>query len=414
MPAAGGVYRWARDQKSPSIWPLPGCNRNAGFGNLKIVGSVGLEPTVLPVAHRTRRIPQLDTLRGFLLVWMTLTHLPTRISAYSNQVVGYISAAEGFILLAAVLTGQIQRRANEKYGNRVARGRLFQRALRIYSYHLVLLGVAFGICGTAAVYLNRAPLQYLLDFFIAKPKTALASAPLLLYNPPLLDILPVYIIFMLLSPLLLRAAERRGWVPVLCLSAFVWLLAQGHLRGWLHAALAHRGFPIPLNEMGAFDIFAWQFLWISGLALGEVRFPAHWPKWALTSCGLVAAILFVCRHSALDKLVGPVVFDVLVDKWRLGILRLIDAVALGILILRFGSPLADSRLGAKLAVLGRASLEVFSAHLIFCFVFLGLGQGPDAHFTPWQDIAILATTLAGMYVVAWRAERQRKCAPGVQ
>jgi len=33
-------------------------------------------------------------------------------------------------------------------------------------------------------------------------------------------------------------------------------------------------------------------------------------------------------------------FDFLVDKWRLGILRLIDAAVLGILLLHFGSPLA--------------------------------------------------------------------------
>jgi hypothetical protein len=54
-----------------------------------------------------QRLPQLDTLRGFLLVWMTLTHLPTHISPYSNQMVGYVSAAEGFILLAAILVGRI-------------------------------------------------------------------------------------------------------------------------------------------------------------------------------------------------------------------------------------------------------------------------------------------------------------------
>ena len=85
-------------------------------GISQIVGAVAVEPTVTPIAHRSRRIPQLDALRGFLLVWMTLTHLPTSVSAYSNQVVGYVSAAEGFIFMAAVITGQIQ-----QYGERAAR-----------------------------------------------------------------------------------------------------------------------------------------------------------------------------------------------------------------------------------------------------------------------------------------------------
>src|SRR4051794_22372381 len=117
--------------------------------------AASVEEVERPAIERTSRIPQLDTLRGFLLAWMTLTHLPTPVSVYSNQVLGYVSSAEGFILLAAVLTGQIQRRANHRYGERVARKKLFQRALRIYAYHLALLGVAFGLCGAAAVYLHR-------------------------------------------------------------------------------------------------------------------------------------------------------------------------------------------------------------------------------------------------------------------
>ena len=287
-------------------------------------------------------------------------------------------------------------------------GKLLQRALRIYSYHLVLLGVAFGLCGAAAVYLHRMPLYYLLDFFIAKPKIAVVAAPLLLYNPPLLDILPVYIFFMLLTPVFLWVAEERGWITVLSASACVWLLAQCNLRGWIHSALTHWGFPVPLNEMGAFDIFGWQFLWILGLAAGQARFPARWPTWVLVSCGAIAATLFVCRHTAFDALIGPGLFDVLVDKWKLGILRLIDGAMLGILLVRFGSPLADSALGGKLAIMGRASLEVFSAHLIFCFLFLGIGEGPNAHFTLWQDAAIISITLGGMYMVALEVERRRK------
>jgi len=368
---------------------------------------VALESKDVPAALRTRRIPQLDSLRGFLLVWMTLTHLPTRVSACSNQVVGYVSAAEGFILLAAVLTGQIQRRDKEKYGRAGARNRLFHRARRIYSYHLVLLGVAFGICGPAAVYLHRVPLQFLLDYFIERPKAALAAAPLLLYNPPLLDILPIYIVFMLLTPAILWVAAKQGWVTVLSASACVWFLAQCNLRGWVYAGLSHWGFPIPLKEMGAFDVFGWQLLWVGGLALGEARFPPRWPNWVLALCGAVAVILFVCRHTSFDALTGPALFDLLVDKWKLGILRLIDAAALGILLVRFGSRLADSKLGGRLAVLGRASLEVFSAHLIFCLTFLGIGHGPDARFGPWEEAVVLAVTLGGLFVVAGQVERRR-------
>jgi hypothetical protein len=365
----------------------------------------------MPPSQGSRRIPQLDSLRGLLLVWMTLTHLPTRASQYTNQALGYISAAEGFILLAAVLTGQLHRHETEEYGVAAARERLFRRALRIYKYHLILLAIAFGLCGIAAVYLHRIPLQYLLDFYLQKPQVAVIAAPALLYNPPLLDILPMYIVFMLMTPMVLWVAKRQGWMPVLGVSVAVWLLAQFNLRGWLYSSLAHFGFPIPLGEMGAFDILAWQFLWTGGLALGSVRREIRLPKAVLIVSGFLAAALFLCRHAPFDALTGPGLFDVLVDKWRLAILRLIDLASVGVLAVKFGAPLANSRLGMRLGRLGRASLEVFCVQIFFCFVFLALGNGRDSHFTWWQDGMILAITFSGLFWIVWFIEQSRRRDP---
>ncbi len=362
-----------------------------------------------------QRILALDALRGFLLVWMTLTHLPTRVSPYSNQMVGYVSAAEGFILMAAVLIGRIQQNAAEKYGPRVARQKLVRRMLRIYGYHLALLAFAFSVCAAAAAWLHRIPLQNLLDFYLAHPLRALVAAPALIYNPPLLDILPMYVIFMLATPLLLGVAKRWGWRSVLFASGVVWLLAQFHLREWLFAAAVHFGFPIPLNETGAFDLFGWQFLWTIGLCLGAAKERSLFtklriPRWLVVSSAGVALALFVCRHTAFDVLTGPALFDILVNKWRLSILRLVDAAALGVLLLRFGSPLADTRLGRRLAALGRTSLEVFTAHVVLCLVFLGLASGSDPHFAPWLDPFVIAITLAGLFLVADRVEKRRTSA----
>lgn len=362
-----------------------------------------------------QRILSLDALRGSLLVWMTLTHLPTRVSPYSNQIVGYVSAAEGFILMAAVLIGRIQQNAAGKYGPAVARHKLVRRMLRIYGYHLALLAFAFTACAAAAAWLHRIPLQNLLDFYLAHPLRALIAAPALIYNPPLLDILPMYVIFMLLTPVLLGVAKRWGWSSVLFASGAIWLLAQFHLREWLFAAAAHFRFPIPLNETGAFDLFGWQFLWTIGLCLGAAKERSLFsklriPRWLVALSAAVAIALFICRHTAFDVLTGPALFDALVNKWRLSILRLIDAAALGVLLLRFGSPLADTRLGRRLAALGRTSLEVFTAHVVFCLVFLGLASGTDPHFAPWLDPFVLAITLTGLFLVAARVEKHRALA----
>jgi hypothetical protein len=95
---------------------------------------------------------------------------------------------------------------------------------------------------------------------------------------------------------------------------------------------------------------------------------------AFSICAAIAAVLFVCRHTAFNVLIGPTLFDALVNQWRLGILRQIDAAAIGILLVKYGSPLAETWLGRRLATLGRASLEVFCTHLVFCFFFLGLAS----------------------------------------
>ena len=62
------------------------------------------------------RLIELDILRGFLLLWMTLTHLPTAASIISNQTFGFVSGAEGFIFLSAFMVGQLEHRMEEKRG----------------------------------------------------------------------------------------------------------------------------------------------------------------------------------------------------------------------------------------------------------------------------------------------------------
>jgi len=50
---------------------------------------------------------EIDAVRGLMLVWMVLTHLPTFLPAYTNQPFGFVSASEGFIFLSALFTGRI-------------------------------------------------------------------------------------------------------------------------------------------------------------------------------------------------------------------------------------------------------------------------------------------------------------------
>ena len=55
-----------------------------------------------------------------MLVLMTLTHVPTRFSSPAGQPFGYVSAAEGFVLLSAFMAGSV-------YTRRAAQGRRRRR-----------------------------------------------------------------------------------------------------------------------------------------------------------------------------------------------------------------------------------------------------------------------------------------------
>ena len=367
-----------------------------------------------PEAAQARtRVPELDVLRGFLLVWMTCTHLPTRFSSYSNQTFGYVSAAEGFIFLAAFLTGQVQQYATIRYGEDVALRRLFRRALRIYRYHAALLATAFTAAAAVAVSLDRTALRNLLDFYLASPKLALPAAAALVYAPPLFDILPIYILFTLATPALLWIARKRGWSLVLACSGAVWLLAQCNFRQWLYATAMAHGFPVPMHEAGAFDLFAWQFLWTIGLALGTHSFGRSFsgrqvPRCWLWVSGFCAASFFVTRHSGLDVTLVHSGYGFLVDKWKLGALRLVDLAALGLLLGSCGPLLKRWKWAVPLAPLGRCSLEVFSAHVLCCIAALALSHDADPHFTWWQDVLILAAAIAILFWVAHYADRRRR------
>src|ERR1700724_3311506 len=154
---------------------------------------------------------EIDAVRGLMLVWMVLTHLPTFLPTYFNQPFGFISASEGFLFLSALFTGRIYFRLAQRDGHRVMEKKLGRRTLRLYLYHAVLLSLVFLMAVSITASGKHPGLHNLLDFFFsAGPVRAAMDAALLVYRPPLLDILPMYIIFLVLTPLALRMGQKLG------------------------------------------------------------------------------------------------------------------------------------------------------------------------------------------------------------
>ena len=364
---------------------------------------------------KLQRKPELDALRGLFLVWMTLTHLPTHFSDLVNQPFGFVSSAEGFVFLSALLVARlyIHQAIQDEAGLRI---KLWRRAFKIYGYHLLMLALAFTVAAGLAVTTHRTAIYNLLNFYIAHPVVAVAGSVLLIYCPPLLDILPMYVIFLAASPLVLTTAVRWGWNRILGVSLAVWLLAQFGLRNLVHSGVVHvTHLPIPLQETGAFNLFAWQWIWIAGMWLGaksaEGPLPlSKVPGKAVAVCALICAFFIGVRHDWLGSHLTQETLGLLLDKWSIGGLRMVNLAAFTIVLYWLRKPVLKIVAIEPFLTLGKASLEVFCAHVFFVFFGLALLYGEVTQLHGYLAIGLLIFTFTGLILVALREINRRRVA----
>jgi hypothetical protein len=358
-------------------------------------------------------MPELDALRGLFLVWMTFTHMPTRFSDFVNQPFGFVSSAEGFVFMSALLVSRVYLR-DAQQSETALRAKLWRRTLKIYSYHLLMLGFAFTVAAAFAAKTHRPALYNLLDFYLAHPAVAIIGSALLIYCPPLLDILPMYVIFLFLTPVALSMSVRYGWKWILAGSASLWLAAQFGLRESLHSLVVHvTHLQIPLQETGAFNLFAWQGVWIAGLWLGarsmEGEMPlARVPGYAIGVCGAICAFFFEVRHGWLGPNLTQQSLGIEVDKWQIGPMRLINLAACLVVCYWLRRYLVRLIAREPFLTLGKASLQVFCAHLFFVFAALALLYGDIPELHGFRAYGMLALTFTGLFLVASREVKMRR------
>ncbi len=147
-----------------------------------------------------------DTVRGALLLIMALSHVDSDLRIVIDHPLGFVTTAEGFIFMAGILTGRIDSRRADQPGELWARAR--KRAWRIYRWHAAAL-VGVWLLTQAWVRFDGSTPWELPYLFHHAPWQGLLAGVALLYQPGLLDILPMYAGMALLAPLVVRA-HRAG------------------------------------------------------------------------------------------------------------------------------------------------------------------------------------------------------------
>ncbi|HEX5739702.1 MAG TPA: OpgC domain-containing protein [Hydrogenophaga sp.] len=351
---------------------------------------------------------ELDAMRGLMLVQMALTHFSTRLSDPLGQPFGYVSAAEGFVLLSAYMAGMVYSSTARRRGDEPMKTAFFNRAVKLYACQLALLLFAFTLIAGIALVSREDAVTGLLGFYLERPVVAMVSASLLLYNPALLDILPIYIVFMLISPIVLLHGLEHGWRGVMAVSLLLWLGAQFGLGATLfHALTGWFAMPLQFHDTGAFSMLGWQFLWVLGLWMGASQSepdaqPTRFPSWMVLVAVGLALSAFIWRHAVGQTPVpGHAGINLMFDKWHLGPLRLLNLLALMLLLMHFAPWLKRKLPRVRvLETLGMAALPVFCAHLVVALLALALfgSARPDRPLS--VDLLILFVGFYALYAVA--------------
>ncbi|WP_083915700.1 OpgC domain-containing protein [Thiofilum flexile] len=359
----------------------------------------------------SRRDISLDVLRGMMLFIMAMDHFGEPIMKYTWEMAGFVSAAEGFVFLSGLLVGLIYSRYINKPHWQLEK-RIWQRAGTIYLYHwLALLGVFIFTLTSLKL---QAPWQSYAIAMEQTPWLAWLSGMLLIYQPPMLDVLPLYVSLMLIAPLALRlmAQGRIHWV--LIGSFVIWLTAQWDLRNYLIHLFAIDKLIVGL---GSFDLLGWQLLFVLGMSVGFKRYqnqgaplpivPSAW------SFALVMVIgLWLLRHHYIQT--GWLEAYAHTDRESIAWLRLINFLALAYVIagimqglMRFVPQFFNLGFVRWLAFLGQHSLQVFAFHLVLLYCYIPFRWG-EYGLTDWQKAGVLVLFLASLTLPAWLHQRSQE------
>lgn len=315
----------------------------------------------------------LDSFRGLCLAIMTIDHLVLPLSSYTFHALGFISAAEFFVFLSGYIAGIVYTKIRVNSGKTALWQAAIDRAKNIYLTHISVFLLIFFVGFSGHFFLN-AWKSNIFNFsdplMFNNPRLALALGAMLLYQPTFLDILPLYFVFLLFTPLILEQFLKGHSATVLLSSVSLWLAAQfGALA--LFISLATKSLPIFL---GGFDILAWQLLFVAGLYLGflkhqgrELNFLLN-NKTFLTSL-IIALLLFLLRHQVINlSFIGFTDIETIISKERLGLFRLINFAVIVYLLVEVKSRFHKLLYWKPLAELGQHSLQVYTFHVAIIFL----------------------------------------------
>ncbi len=343
-----------------------------------------------------RRDLRLDLLRGFCAFAMVVDHLGG--ASYLYPVTGgnqfFVSAAEGFIFLSGLLVGLIYGPRARRDGLAAVQSHLLRRAFVLYA---VTIGLTFAFVGLSRL----ADMPWLQDVDPLTPE--LAVSILTLHRTYyLVDVMLLYTLLLVVSPLALLLLATGRWRLLALLSGGLWVTHQ-----WFPQQAT---VPWPIANNDTFRVAAWQVWFFGGMVIGYhrdavwgagQRAVSRWPhRPILAALALGAAGLVYLRFTNGEVLAGiggtadgTGALDLLFEKHDARVGRLLAFAVffplLYALLTYAWRPLREAT-GWLLIPFGQYALYVYVLHLFAVYLaalFLPLVPGFD-RLTPWMNTPV--------------------------
>ena len=237
----------------------------------------------------TGRDLRLDLFRGLALWLIFLDHIPSNLVAWVTiRNYGFSDATEIFVFVSGYTAAFVYGKEMRERGFVVAGARILRRAWQIYVAHVFLFAIYLAEISYVATSFENplyAEEMNILDF-LKQPDVTIIQALLLKFKPSNMDVLPLYIILLLLFPPILWLLLFRS---TLALAASVLL----YVLTWEF----HWNMPSYPSGHWYFNPFAWQLLFVFGAwcALGGAQRLSTVLQSRVT---LAIAIAYLCSRSS--------------------------------------------------------------------------------------------------------------------
>jgi hypothetical protein len=361
-----------------------------------------------PQSAASERDLRLDLFRGLALWLIFLDHIPENVvNSFTIRNYGFSDATEIFIFISGYTAAFVYGRTMHQRGFVLASARILRRAWQLYVAHIFLFTIFMAeIAYVASTFDNPlyAEEMKILDF-LKQPDVTIFQALLLKFKPVNMDVLPLYIVLLLVFPPMLFLLLRR---PNLALGGSALVYALAWKLDW--------NLPAYPNGVWFFNPFAWQLLFVFGAwcALGGARRLAVVLRSRVILAAAIAYLAFAFfitltwQFEGLDRFVPGWLKEWMypIDKTNLDVLRFAHFLALAAVTVRFVPrdwPALKSPILWPAIVCGQHSLEIFCLGVFLAFAgqfVIAESSGGPLLQTGISALGILAM-IATANLVSW-------------